>query len=64
MARVTIDASDVSILVRCDTCRVWWAFARTIEAAHDIACAHEAATHPGENRAFRTRWEWLKRNRG
>lgn len=61
MAHVTIDASDSSILVRCDSCRVWWTFARTLEAAHDVACAHESATHPGESHAYQARWVWVRR---
>ena len=61
MAHITIDASDASILVRCDSCRIWWAFARSIEAAHDIACAHESTTHPGESHAYQAKWAWLRR---
>lgn len=47
-----LDRSQASgVLVTCTDCPYWWAFAWTVEKAHDSACAHEENVHPGRNEA-------------
>lgn len=63
MARITIDQSASSIILFCQDCAVWHAFADDLAAAHDSAVAHENRTHPGTEEAAHARREWRRRAR-
>lgn len=57
-----IDRSASGILIVCGECAFWFAFALTMGAAHDSACAHEARVHPGSKLASTRRAAWAGRH--
>jgi hypothetical protein len=57
-----IDRSPSGILIVCVACPYWYAFALTMEAAHDSACGHEERVHPGAGFASKRRHIWLRRH--
>lgn len=48
---IRLDFTQESVVIVCDTCRVWYAFAFTKLEGWERAAAHEVRTHPGEKRA-------------
>lgn len=63
MARIKIDISCSSVILLCQDCQVWHAFADTVADAHERAVAHENRTHPGTGHAAHARREWQRRQR-
>lgn len=61
MARIKIDVSDSSVIMHCERCRCWFAFADDQADAHDRAVAHEQRVHPGETHAERAREQFRRR---
>ena len=57
-----IDQSASGILIVCGECSYWFAFALTMEKAHDSACGHEERVHPGSGQASKRRSIWLTRH--
>jgi hypothetical protein len=57
-----IDRSTSGILIVCDECPYWYAFALTMPAAHDSAVAHEERVHPESRLAEDRRWRWRSRH--
>lgn len=42
-----LDRSEHSgVLITCTLCPYWFAFAWTVDEAHDSACNHEGRVHP------------------
>lgn len=58
-----IDRSTTGILIVCEACPHWFAFALTEHAAHDSACRHESLVHPGSKHASKRRDAWDRRAR-
>lgn len=46
-----IDSTKVSVVVTCDRCPWWSAFAWTRDEAWIVAARHEERTHPGDKQA-------------
>jgi len=57
-----IDRSATGILIVCEDCPYWFAFALTMAAAHDSACGHESRVHPGSKLASTRRAVWVRRH--
>lgn len=57
-----IDRSASGILIVCAECAYWFAFAVTMDAAHDSACQHESLVHPGSKEASKRRSKWASRH--
>jgi hypothetical protein len=57
-----IDRSTSGILIVCDECPYWYAFALTMPAAHDSAVAHEERLHPRSSLAKDRRKKWATRH--
>ena len=50
-----LDISSNSVVILCSECPWWRGFRLTVDAAHDCACAHESAVHPGSVHAVKAR---------
>lgn len=48
---IRLDFTQESVVIVCDTCRVWYGFAFTKLEAWERAAAHEQRSHPGEKQA-------------
>lgn len=57
-----IDKASSGILIVCGECHYWFAFALTMEKAHNSACGHEELVHPGSGAASSRRSIWQRRH--
>ncbi|GAB3118398.1 hypothetical protein HNR05_002604 [Leifsonia psychrotolerans] len=48
---IKLDKSHTSVVVYCEDCGHWRAFAWTVEEAHEAACRHERNVHPESTQA-------------
>jgi len=50
-----LDISTNSVVILCTDCPWWRGFRFDVDSAHDCACAHQSAVHPGETQASMAR---------
>lgn len=50
-----LDKSACSVVIFCTECPWWRGFRITVLEAHNCACDHEAAVHPGATQASNAR---------
>lgn len=48
---IRLDCTQISVVIVCETCGVWHAFAFTKLEGWERAAAHEKLAHPGETQA-------------
>lgn len=48
---IRLDCTQVSVVIVCETCGIWHAFAFTKVEAWERAAAHEKRAHPGDTQA-------------
>lgn len=58
---IKLDISAHSIVVYCEDCGHWRAFAWTIVEGHEAAVRHEQNVHPNERQAFYAQHKYLAR---
>jgi hypothetical protein len=48
---IRLDCTQISVVIVCETCGIWHAFAFTKLEGWERAAAHEKLTHPGDTQA-------------
>ncbi len=59
---IKLDKSAASVVVHCDDCPWWSAFAHTIAEGHTTAVRHETAVHPDTQQAAKAASLWRTRH--
>lgn len=60
---IRLDCTQISVVIVCETCGVWHAFAFEKLEAWERAAAHEKLTHPGEVQAQNALAKYRERQR-